>query len=70
MLCFNVPLVNSVFPVRLFAPANKTVLVALIICAMSVAVAIFLIEEMNKPLSGIVKVSSIPLIKAVENMGK
>jgi hypothetical protein len=56
--------------IGLFAPANKTVLVALIICAMSVAVAIFLIEEMNKPLSGIVKVSSTPLIKAVENMGK
>ena len=56
--------------IGLFAPANKTVLAVLIVCAMSVAGAIFLIEEMDKPLSGLVKVSSAPLIKAVENMGK
>lgn len=56
--------------IGLFAPANKTVLAVLIVCAISVAGAIFLIEEMNKPLSGFVKVSSAPLIKAVENMGK
>jgi hypothetical protein len=56
--------------IGLFAPANKTVLAVLIVCAMSVSGAIFLIEEMNSPLSGMVKVSSAPLIKAVENMGK
>jgi hypothetical protein len=56
--------------IGLFAPSNKTVLVVLFVCAMSVGGAIFLIEEMNKPLRGIVKVSSAPLIKAVENMGK
>lgn len=56
--------------IGLFAPANKTVIAALIVCAMSVGGAMFLIEEMNKPLSGIVKVSSAPLIKAIEHMGK
>jgi hypothetical protein len=56
--------------IGLFAPANKTVVAALVVCAMSVGGAMFLIEEMNKPLSGIVKVSSAPLIKAVEHMGK
>jgi hypothetical protein len=56
--------------IGLFAPVNKTVLAVLIVCAISVGGAIFLIEEMNKPLSGLVKVSSAPLIKAVENMGK
>lgn len=56
--------------IGLFAPANKTVLAALIVCAMSVAGAIFLIEEMNRPLNGIVKVSNAPLIKAIEHMGK
>ena len=54
----------------LFAPPNKTVLVALVVCAISVASAIFIIEEMNKPLSGIVKVSNATLVKAVENIGK
>lgn len=31
---------------------------------------IFLIEEMNKPPSGLMKVSSAPLIDAVEHIGK
>ena len=46
--------------IGLFAPVNKTVLAVLIVCAMSVSGAIFLVEEMNKPLSGMVKVSSAP----------
>jgi hypothetical protein len=56
--------------IGLFAPPNKTVIAALVVCAMSVGGAMFLIEEMNKPLSGIVKVSSAPLVKAIEHMGK
>jgi hypothetical protein len=56
--------------IGLFAPPNKTVIAALIVCAMSVSGAMFLIEEMNKPLSGIVKISSAPLVKAIEHMGK
>jgi hypothetical protein len=46
------------------------VLAALVICAISVGSAIFLIQEMNSPLSGVMKVSSAPILKAVENMGK
>lgn len=56
--------------IGLFAPSNKTVMVALYVCAMSVGGAMFLIEEMNRPLSGVVKVSSAPLVKAVEHMGR
>jgi hypothetical protein len=56
--------------IGLFAPANKTVLAVLVVCALSVGGAIFLIEEMNNPLTGVVKVSSAPLVKAVELMGK
>ena len=56
--------------IGLLAPPNKTVLAVLIVCAISVGGAIFLIEEMDTPLRGIVKVSSAPLIKAVEYMGK
>ncbi len=54
----------------LLAPANKTVIIVLIFCGMSIAGAIFLIEEMNKPMTGILKVSKAPLIKAVELMRK
>jgi hypothetical protein len=56
--------------IGLFAPPNKTVLAVMVVCAISVGGAIFLIEEMNNPLGGIVKISSAPLVNAVENMGK
>ncbi len=56
--------------IGLLAPPNKTVLAAVVICAISVGGAIFLIEEMNNPLGGVVKVSNAPLVKALENMGK
>jgi hypothetical protein len=56
--------------IGLFAPPNKTVLAVLIVCAVSVGGAIFLIEELNKPLTGLMKISSAPLINALENMGK
>jgi len=54
----------------LLAPANKTAVAALVVCALSVGGAIFLIEEMNKPLGGMVKVSNAPLLKAIEYMGQ
>ena len=49
----------------LFAPANKTVTMILVFCAISVACALFLILELNKPASGILKSSSEPLIKVI-----
>src|SRR6266853_1638759 len=54
----------------LFAPRNGTVLAVLLICAWSVSSAIFLVLEMNRPLDGFIKVSSAPLRKAVELIGK
>lgn len=54
----------------LLTPRNPTVIMVLLICALSVSGAIFLIMEMNRPLEGIIKVSSAPLRKALENMGK
>ena len=56
--------------IGLFAPPNKTVIVVLLVCAMSVAGAVFLVREMNHPLQGVMKVSSAPLIKALEHLGK
>jgi hypothetical protein len=54
----------------LFAPRNATVVVALFICACTMSAAIFLILEMNRPLDGFIKVSSAPLHKALEYVGK
>jgi hypothetical protein len=56
--------------IGLFAPANKTVIAIMLVCAMSVAGAVFLVREMNHPLQGVMKVSSAPLIKALEHLGK
>lgn len=54
----------------LLAPRNATVITALIISALSVSGAMFLILEMNQPLSGMIKVSSAPLRKALEHLGR
>ena len=54
----------------LLAPRNATVITALIISALSVSGAMFLILEMYQPLDGMIKVSSAPLRKAVELLGR
>jgi Protein of unknown function (DUF4239) len=54
----------------LFAPRNTMVIVVLFISALSVSGAIFLILEMNHPLSGTIKVSSAPMLKALEHLGQ
>ena len=54
----------------LFAPRNVTVVVALFICACTISAAIFLILEMNRPLDGFIKVSSAPMRKALEYLGR
>ena len=54
----------------LLAPRNATVIVVLLISALSVSGAIFIILEMNHPLQGMIKVSSAPMRKALEHMGQ
>ena len=54
----------------LLAPRNRTAMSALLICAISMSGAIFLILELNKPLEGTIKVSSAPLHKALLLIGK
>ncbi len=48
----------------LFAPRNLTVLTALVVCALSVSSAVFLILEMDGPFDGLIKVSTEPLLYA------
>ena len=54
----------------LFAPRHATAIAALFIGALSVSTAIFLIEEMNHPLDGIIAISSEPLRSALALLGK
>jgi hypothetical protein len=54
----------------LFAPRNATALVTLFISAISVAGALFLILELDRPFSGLIQISSAPLRSALEVLGK
>jgi hypothetical protein len=54
----------------MLAPLNTTNVAVHVLCAVSVAGAIFLLEEMSHPMAGIMKVSSTPLVKALEILGK
>ena len=54
----------------LFAPRHAMTVIVLFICACSMSAAIFLVLEMNRPLDGYIKVSSAPLRKALEYLGR
>jgi hypothetical protein len=53
----------------LFARPNTTVVATLLVCALSVAGAIFLILELDRPFEGFIKVSSDPLERVLELLG-
>lgn len=54
----------------LYSPKNGTVFAALAIGAISVSASIFLVLELNKPLSGSIRVSDAPMRNALEHMGR
>ncbi|MFZ3217009.1 MAG: hypothetical protein WA192_13210, partial [Candidatus Acidiferrales bacterium] len=54
----------------LFAPRNATVVVSLLVSALSVSGAICLILEMYAPYAGLIRVSSAPLRAALTHLGQ
>ena len=52
-----------------FAPANPTVMVTLIVCAVAVSAAIFIIMEMYSPFSGMLRISPVAIRDALSQMG-
>lgn len=54
----------------LFAPHNLTVVATLLVCALSVSGAIFLIFELDRPFQGLIQISSAPFRDAVARLGK
>lgn len=54
----------------LLAARNATVITVLLVSALSVSGAMFIILEMDHPLQGMLKASSAPLRKALEFIGK
>jgi len=54
----------------LFAPRNAIALAVLFLGALSLSGAIFLIEELNNPLGGIIAISRAPMDRALGYIGK
>jgi hypothetical protein len=54
----------------LFAPRNATVIGTLLLCALSVSGAIFMILELDRPFEGLIQISSAPLHNAAFHIGK
>jgi len=54
----------------LLAPGNATVVMALVVCALSVSGAIFLLLELTTPFAGVMRVSSAPMQHALSLLGQ
>ena len=54
----------------LFAPRNLTALAVIFLCALSVASAIFLILELDRPFEGLIRISDAPLREAIAEMSR
>src|SRR5262249_31008746 len=54
----------------LLAPRHPTTVSCLFVCAVSMAGALFLLMEMNRPFEGMIQVSPAPLLKALWVVGR
>jgi hypothetical protein len=54
----------------LFARPNATVIITLLICALAVSSALFLILELDRPLDGMIQISSGPLRDILARLGQ
>jgi len=58
------------FSYGLFAPANGTVVAMLVVAALSVSGAMFLILELNTPFGGVIQIASAPMDTALSHLGR
>ena len=54
----------------LFAPPNATVIATLLLCALSVSGAIYLILELDRPFAGLLQLSDASLRNAIAHLGR
>jgi len=52
------------------APPNATAILALMVSALAVSGAIFLILELDQPFGGLIRISSQPMLNALHQLGK
>lgn len=58
------------FSFGLFGPPNSTAVAALLVAALSVSGAIFLILELDRPFGGLIRVSKQPVLSALSQLGR
>ena len=63
-------LVIIFFSFGLFSPRNVTVIIVLLVCALSAAGALYLIQELDRPYGGLIRISSVPLRNALAHLGQ
>jgi hypothetical protein len=56
--------------VGLFAPSNSTAVAALMLAALSVSGAIFLIVELDQPFGGLIEISSQPMRNVLSHLAR
>jgi hypothetical protein len=54
----------------LFAPRNATTILTLLVCALAVSSAVFLILELDQPFQGVLQIPSAPLRNALSQLGR
>ena len=54
----------------LYSPSNITVVIALMLAALSVSGAIFLIQELSTPFNGVLQISNASFIDAIAHLGQ
>jgi len=63
-------LVIIFFGFGLLSPRNATVIAVLLVCALSAAGALYLIQELDRPYGGLITISSAPLQSALAYLGQ
>jgi hypothetical protein len=54
----------------LYAPTNRTIIATMVISALSVAIALFILMELNMPFDGLLRMPSVPLAEALQQISK
>jgi hypothetical protein len=54
----------------LYTPPNATAFITLLICALAVSSAVFLILELDRPFEGMLRISSAPIRSALAQLGR
>jgi len=54
----------------LFAPSNKIIVITMLVVALSVSTAIFLIMELDRSFDGLIQISSTPMRNLLDHVGR